>query len=67
MTYYIIQIILFQGDSGGPLITTIGLNQIQIGIVSFVSGSGCDKGIPSGYLRVTPYLNWLRAVTRIVY
>ncbi|XP_063698339.1 collagenase-like [Culicoides brevitarsis] len=51
-----------QGDSGGPLITyddNLGKN-IQIGVVSFVSGRGCEAGIPAGYVRVSSYLDWIK-------
>lgn len=54
-----------QGDSGGPLITydnSLGEN-ILIGVVSFVSGRGCEARIPAGFVRVTHYLDWIQANT----
>jgi secreted trypsin-like serine protease len=39
---------LFSGDSGGPL-TIVGNNgqKVQVGIVSFGSAAGCEKGYVS--------------------
>jgi secreted trypsin-like serine protease len=55
-------VIIFQGDSGGALVLDNGDNSYtQIGIVSFVSTAGCASGYPSGYSRVTYYLDWIRA------
>ena len=31
-----------------------------VGISSFVSALGCDRGEPAGYTRVSPYLSWIR-------
>eukprot|EP00918_Siedleckia_nematoides_P047828 GHVU01104780.1.p1 GENE.GHVU01104780.1~~GHVU01104780.1.p1 ORF type:complete len:312 (+),score=6.73 GHVU01104780.1:32-967(+) len=56
-----------QGDSGGPLITYdngSGEN-ILIGVVSFVSGRGCQARIPAGFVRVTSYLDWIQQNTGI--
>ncbi|XP_063698556.1 collagenase-like [Culicoides brevitarsis] len=50
------------GDSGGPLIAydnNIRQN-ILIGVVSFVSGNGCQTGIPFGFVRTTSYLDWIQ-------
>ncbi|XP_063699080.1 collagenase-like [Culicoides brevitarsis] len=49
-----------QGDSGGPLITNSNGENIQIGVVSFGSGKGCETGDPAGYVRVTSYLDWIK-------
>nr|CAD7407045.1 unnamed protein product [Timema cristinae] len=60
------------GDSGGPLVVnrasnyTQGdrsTNYTQIGVVSFVARSGCASGAPSGYVRVTSFLDWLATNT----
>ena len=51
---------MFQGDSGGALVLNNGNGYTQIGVVSFVSSAGCASGYPSGYVRVTSYLDWLR-------
>lgn len=50
-----------QGDSGGPLSYTEGNNTYLVGVTSFVSSSGCDSGAPSGYARVTSFLNWIES------
>lgn len=49
-----------QGDSGGPLSynSTDG-SPVLVGVVSFVSSRGCDSGAPSGYARVTSFLEWI--------
>ncbi|CAG4943623.1 unnamed protein product [Colias eurytheme] len=47
------------GDSGGPL--TINNNALLIGITSFGSASGCQRGFPAGFARVTSFESWFRA------
>ncbi|XP_013114931.2 serine protease 1 [Stomoxys calcitrans] len=54
-----------QGDSGGPLVTVH--NNLLIGITSFVSSAGCQSGAPAGFVRVTRYLEWIKANTGIAY
>ncbi|XP_052894421.1 brachyurin-like [Anopheles moucheti] len=49
------------GDSGGPLAIQDGGPQLQIGVVSFVSASGCAVGKPSVYTRVSSYVDWIEA------
>lgn len=49
------------GDSGGPLNIE---NNIVIGISSFVLGS-CDQGLPTIFVRVSIYLNWIEHTTGI--
>ncbi|KAH8380639.1 hypothetical protein KR009_011941 [Drosophila setifemur] len=44
-----------RGDSGGPL--TIG--NTQVGIVSFGSAAGCEKGKPSVYEHVAAHRRWI--------
>jgi secreted trypsin-like serine protease len=51
---------MFQGDSGGALVLPIAGGFKQIGVVSFVSSLGCASGSPSGYARVTSFLDWIR-------
>jgi secreted trypsin-like serine protease len=51
---------MFQGDSGGALVVPSGGTWKQIGVVSFVASAGCDAGYPSGYARVTSFLDWIR-------
>jgi secreted trypsin-like serine protease len=42
------------GDSGGPLV----INDVQIGVVSF-GVIFCSPGYPSGFSRVTSFLDWI--------
>jgi secreted trypsin-like serine protease len=60
-----IVMIMFQGDSGGALVINNGNSYLQIGVVSFVSSLGCASGYPSGYVRVTSYLDWISDQTGI--
>ncbi|XP_077286470.1 collagenase-like [Arctopsyche grandis] len=54
------------GDSGGPLIVSDSDGGVtQIGVVSFVSGAGCDSGGASGYVRIGHFLNWVNENTGI--
>ncbi|CAH1636842.1 unnamed protein product [Spodoptera littoralis] len=46
------------GDSGGPLAVQRNENPLLIGVVSFGRG-GCDGGSPSGYARVSHYIDWI--------
>lgn len=53
------------GDSGGPLITynsSTGQWQ-QIGINSFVAEDQCTAGYPSGYVRLTSFLDFIAETT----
>lgn len=45
--------------------TSNTMRQYQVGIVSFVSSRGCSNGDPSGYTRVSKYLQWINKVTGI--
>ncbi|XP_061395913.1 serine protease 1-like [Musca vetustissima] len=54
-----------QGDSGGPLV--LESNQVLVGVTSFVAAAGCAEGYPSGFVRVTSYLQWIKAITGISY
>lgn len=49
------------GDSGGPLM----INNIQVGIVSFGIGWGCEIGWPSAFTRITSYLDWIERNTDV--
>ncbi|XP_050553036.1 trypsin-7 isoform X1 [Spodoptera frugiperda] len=57
-----------QGDSGGPLVH-VGSDGVPtlIGVTSFVAGGdfGCHSGLPAGFIRPGPYLNWFEQVTGI--
>ncbi|TDG47388.1 hypothetical protein AWZ03_006247 [Drosophila navojoa] len=54
-----------QGDSGGPLV--LDSTGRLIGVTSFVSSSGCQSGLPSGFTRVTSYLDWIKTNSGISY
>uniref|UniRef100_A0A2A4K1D3 Peptidase S1 domain-containing protein n=1 Tax=Heliothis virescens TaxID=7102 RepID=A0A2A4K1D3_HELVI len=47
------------GDSGGPLVVISNNRRVLIGVTSFGSGNGCQAGAPSGFARVTFYMNWI--------
>ncbi|XP_034826918.1 collagenase-like [Maniola hyperantus] len=48
------------GDSGGPLAIGSGNNRELIGIVSFGHSSGCTRGFPAAFSRVTSFAAWIR-------
>ncbi|XP_023160393.1 serine protease 1 [Drosophila hydei] len=54
-----------QGDSGGPLV--LDSTGRLIGVTSFVSSSGCQSGLPSGFTRVTSYLDWIKTNSGVSY
>ena len=45
------------GDSGGPLIGVIDGKPTLVGLTSWGSAEGCDRGKPTIFTRVTYYLN----------
>lgn len=45
------------GDSGGPLVYTVKAFNYMVGVVSW---SGCTKGKPVAYTRVTSHLSWIQ-------
>lgn len=47
------------GDSGGPVVTQDGGLKVQIGLVSFSVGFGCQLGWPTVHTRVSKYLSWI--------
>lgn len=49
------------GDSGGPLAVRRQGRSVQIGVVSFGSPLGCERGVPDGYARVTSFHTWIHA------
>ncbi|CAB3367227.1 Hypothetical predicted protein [Cloeon dipterum] len=49
-----------QGDSGGPLVEKVGNERVQIGLVSFGAGEGCEKSYPEVYTRVSSYISWIK-------
>ena len=56
--------LVLQGDSGGPVVLqeSDGI-YTQVGVVSFVSAAGCQRGFPVGFTRVTSFLSWISLVT----
>ncbi|XP_062559555.1 brachyurin-like [Armigeres subalbatus] len=48
------------GDSGGPLAVQDS-GSLQVGIVSFGSAAGCSIGMPSVYVRVSHFRDWIIA------
>ncbi|CAD0197885.1 unnamed protein product [Chrysodeixis includens] len=46
------------GDSGGPLVTNFNGRNILIGVSSF-SNLFCEQGLPSGFARVTSFINFI--------
>jgi len=54
------------GDSGGPLVVrqTDG-SYMEVGVVSYGSQEGCQKGIDAAFSRVTEYLDYIKTVTGI--
>lgn len=48
------------GDSGGPLTIDIFGARTQVGVVSFGSAKGCEKGFPAVFARVTHFLKWIQ-------
>ncbi|XP_050347635.1 collagenase-like [Nymphalis io] len=49
------------GDSGGPLWIGSGGGRRLIGITSFGSSSGCSRGLPAGFARVTSFAPWINS------
>nr|AAN74999.1 late trypsin-like 2 [Ochlerotatus epactius] len=49
------------GDSGGPLVLE-GSN-VQVGVVSFGHASGCDRGLPGAFARLTSFSDWIKQKT----
>ena len=44
------------GDSGGPLMGTVDGKQVLVGLTSWGSAQGCDRGKPTIFTRVSYYL-----------
>ncbi|GLV34375.1 uncharacterized protein CBL_00302 [Carabus blaptoides fortunei] len=47
------------GDSGGPLTTEENDRTFLIGLVSFGRNTGCEKGYPAVFTRLTSFLTWI--------
>ncbi|XP_034480851.1 serine protease 3-like [Drosophila innubila] len=53
------------GDSGGPLVLLS--NKQQVGVMSYVSATGCETGFPAVFTRVTSYLEWIKDISGVYY
>lgn len=55
------------GDSGGPLVLQrrTSRKRVLVGITSFGSIFGCDRGYPAAFTKVASYLDWIVHVTGI--
>ncbi|XP_059050312.1 uncharacterized protein LOC131845288 [Achroia grisella] len=53
------------GDSGGPLWLWASNQRTLIGVVSFGSASGCQRGFPAGFARVTSFLSWIQTILQV--
>lgn len=51
------------GDSGGPAVIKDTL--VQIGIISFGSVQSCESKTPTGFTKISPFIDWIRNVTGI--
>ncbi|KAJ3652931.1 hypothetical protein Zmor_018854 [Zophobas morio] len=54
------------GDSGGPVVVDFDTdNPRHVAVISFVSDTGCESGLPSGYTRTASFLDWIKEKTKI--
>lgn len=53
------------GDSGGPLVIEEASLKVQVGLVSFSVGFGCQLGWPTVHTRVSKYLSWIASNTDV--
>ncbi|XP_045541331.1 collagenase [Papilio machaon] len=49
------------GDSGGPLVIKHEGKHVLVGVSSFISGRGCQGGLPAGFARVTTFVPWIQS------
>ena len=49
------------GDSGGPLVCMENGKLSLVGVTSFVSSKACSLDRPTGFVRVTSFLSWIRS------
>lgn len=54
------------GDSGGPLAARRNGRSLQVGVVSFGSPFGCERGVPDGYARVSSFHPWIVDVAQLI-
>lgn len=48
------------GDSGSALAVHDGSQWVQVGVASFGALDACTRGLPSGFMRVTSFLDWIQ-------
>ncbi|XP_045453936.1 collagenase-like [Melitaea cinxia] len=64
--YNVITQSICQGDSGGPLVVEdVDGVLSQVGISSFLFGTGCNTESPAGFVRPGHYHDWITEVTGI--
>ena len=54
-----------QGDSGGGLTITNAGRQVQVGVVSFGSDVGCQRGYPTVFARISSFYDWIQTNTGV--
>lgn len=47
------------GDGGGALVINEFGTWTQIGVMSFIHANGCQDGRPTGFSRITSYIDWI--------
>ena len=45
---------------GGPLSVQSNGQSLLVGVTSFVSGVGCERGFPTGFARVSSFIPWIQ-------
>ncbi|KAJ8713393.1 hypothetical protein PYW07_013763 [Mythimna separata] len=53
------------GDSGGPLVVNNDDKIVLVGVCSFISSAGCEKGYPAMFARVSAYMDWINELLEI--
>ena len=46
---------------GGPLSVQSDGESLLVGVTSFVSGVGCERGFPTGFARVSSFIPWIQS------
>ena len=46
---------------GGPLSVQSNGQSLLVGVTSFVSGVGCERGFPTGFARVSSFIPWIQS------
>lgn len=47
------------GDGGGALVINEWGTWTQMGVMSFIHLNGCQDGRPTGFVRVSAYIDWI--------